>query len=428
MSSNFSERLALLPLAGGLVRVCLLVLSLATSANAADVRIILRYDDYSSYGEESGTAQLERSLFEAVRQLGGNLIVSVIPFPGMDYPASPAEAADLPPVLGPVKRDLLRSYVRDGTVTVALHGFSHKARSTAGPPTEFGGLPDPTQAFLLRTAKVRLESVAGSEVSAFVPPFNHYDAATLTALEATGFKLLSAGFSGPSEPGSQLTFLPGPVHPHALKAKVLEALRQGHGSVLAIMTMHPYDFAESREPLPTFRNHEQVRLEDLIRDIRELVGQKGVAIASAKALIESGEDLSFARLQSNLRLQSSLVSRNHLLPSALNLYAVDGLYYQRQEADQLYRRQLLAAFCLYASFFGMCATAAHLASSRVVSRVSGARFVTLGLAPATLLVIGLRGYVAGFHLTTALLVSACLGISFGGVLPLRAFVRTRDGA
>ncbi len=49
---------------------------------ATDLKIILRYDDYSKYSP----TDVEQMLFEMTKNIGGGVLVGVIPFPKAPYP------------------------------------------------------------------------------------------------------------------------------------------------------------------------------------------------------------------------------------------------------------------------------------------------------------------------------------------------------
>lgn len=174
--------------------VALIVGLLLPAAATATVKIVLRYDDYSSFQPDPRIIAFERTLFHGVQAVGGHLIVGVIPFPGAPHPESEAAAAQAALPLGDDKRELLRRYVDAGTVTVAIHGYNHgDSRMLQGTASEFAGLPQDRQELLLRSARRALLDATGIEARIFVPPFNQYDGATLRALGRTGFDVLSAG-------------------------------------------------------------------------------------------------------------------------------------------------------------------------------------------------------------------------------------------
>ena len=194
-------------------------------AVASEVRVILRYDDYSSFQSDPRVIAFERALFEGVRAVGGHLIVGVIPFPGVRHPESEPAAGSLPLPLGPDKRELLKRFVDLGTVTPAVHGFSHgNNRRNPGASSEFTGLPEEEQTLLLKLARRALLDEAGVDARVFVPPFNTYDETTLRALREAGFEILSAGRRGATDAAAPIRYLPSTVHPRDLRRAVTTAL------------------------------------------------------------------------------------------------------------------------------------------------------------------------------------------------------------
>ena len=399
-------------------------------AQAKNIKVILRYDDYSSYSNREARINVEKILFKAVRSIGGSVLVGVIPFPGRDYPDFSSNTKDLPLDLTQDKRDLLINYSHDGTVIVGLHGFSHKNNVPTNRPdeyAEFRGLPEEQQTFLLRTAKNVLKSTIGIDVKVFIPPFNKYDTSTLKALNATGFELISAGVNGgPAIPELPIRYLPSGVYPENLRKVVMSAIKHGHTDVIIVTTIHPYDIKETGEAdeLPSFRSGKQISIEKIEQYLHQLHDEKIVQISSVQKLIDDGEDLSAGRLNADLKLRTSFVSKHRLIPEVFNLYPLQGLYYKQTTSMRMYRNQIIAAICFYMScFLVSCVGVLFLSKWLKILRGNTAYllvvFILIGIFS-----IGTRSYFSGFYLTSAVGLVICLG--FLGGIALGLILKAKD--
>lgn len=312
----------------------------APGASAAAVKVVLRYDDYSSFDKDPRIIDFEQALFEGVRSIGGHLIVGVIPFPGVPHPQAYPPPQSMPVLLGEDKARLLERYVAAGVITPAVHGFNHGNSHRSGSVrSEFAGLTEDQQALLLKTARQALRDELGVDARVFVPPFNTYDESTLRALASTGFEVLSAGRRGVVDETVPLAYLPSTVHPQGLRRAVAVALNEGKEDTLVVATLHPYDFIDTGQSLPEFHGREpQISLDQWLADLREIAAQKGVELVSVQQLLDEHEDLTAARFRANEQDRFGLVSRAPLLDS-MHLVASDGTYYARSEAERLHFRQ-----------------------------------------------------------------------------------------
>lgn len=330
-------------------RFCLIValaLAMVQATEASQLTIVLRYDDYSN----NSNMEIEKTLFETARSLAGGVLVGVIPPRKKNQLAAQKTATSLFGNLKKEKIDLLREYHSDGTVEIAVHGFAHRNNS-ANPnsPSEFAGLPPATQLSMLRQSREALEQITGLPINSFIPPYNTYDNDTLNALVTSGYKLLSAGASGKTLRNRTMKYLPGGPYPQKLKDTILLAYSKGHTDGLVVSTIHPYDILESGAEMAEFRHGSaQISIHKLIENLHEIQKLGDVRIASVRTLNEAGEDLSSERLLANLRLRESHVTLHHLLPEALNLYPVSGLYYSRSGADHLRMLQTISSVTMYA--------------------------------------------------------------------------------
>lgn len=387
---------------------------LAAAPAAGELRVVLRYDDYSSISD----ARLERSLFEAARELDTAVLVGVIPFVGADHPVDGRDAPPAPGLAG-TRLALLRQYALTGVVDVAVHGYTHANRAPAGEPMyEFKGLPAATQAQWVKHARDYLERVVGVPVPSFIPPFNAYDRHTLAALQAAGFDLISAGRSGPGDE-ARLRYLPGTIYPHQLRPAIEAAAARGVPDAIIVVTAHPYDFLDSGSNLPEFRKHVgQITSAQFREDLEWANRQPGVRFVSARDLAHGAEDLSAQRLLANARLSAGTFNGRGLLPGGAQ--AFESLYYPRAAAEALHWRQWLLAGLLFGAL-ALAAAAALWVALPVLTRRRSRLSVLAALAgPAALGLLLARSASEGFFLSSALLAAVLLGVS--GAALARLFV------
>jgi len=202
------------------------------------ITVAFRYDDF---GQRS-TPSFEIPLMDTFQRHRVPVSVAVIPYvcAGDSHDLSPQ--ATLP--LTPEKAAILMPGLANGTVEVALHGYSHQ--TTRVPDyTEFQGLPYDEQLRRLTDGKALLEALFSVPITTFVPPWNNYDSNTLYALNALGFSVLSAG----PPPGTTVGLAPMKSIPENcgtpdVKARILAARASSDPSPLLVVMMHPDEFIE----------------------------------------------------------------------------------------------------------------------------------------------------------------------------------------
>ena len=384
---------------------------------ARQVKVLLRYDDYSSFHDDPRVIGFERALFEGVHAAGGHLIVGVIPFPGMPYPQTATQADERPLPLGEDKRRLLQQYADAGAVTVALHGYNHgNNKRVAGVASEFSGLPERRQALLLGAGRQAVQRATGLDTRVFVPPFNQYDAATLHALSATGFELLSAGRSGPTSDVVPLRYLPETVHPQGLRRAVSAALAEGWDDTIVVATLHPYDFIDAGEPMPGFRNDgPQLRLSQWLDDLRAVASMDGVRLVSPQQLHDADEDLSSARFEANAALRQGPITEHRLLPQWARLYPADGVQYSLAVAQRILFQQIVALAVMAVVALGLSWALTRRALRRWGSARAHLRLVPLGAGLSGIGGVALHAHAAGFFFAAGLVLFVCLGMVCGSV-------------
>lgn len=381
------------------------------AANTDGLQVLFRYDDYSRFSN----SKFEERLFDTIASMGATLLVSVIPFPGESYPNGNNPFLDPKAELGKEKVALVKKYTREGVVEIALHGYSHRNNFQNGhSSSEFAGLPATQQRHLLKIGKVALETSLEIPIDIFVPPFNTYDLNTISALEAVGFKLLSAGGGGPCSQNSKILYLPGTTYPQYVRSAVTAACTIGVTDGFIIITMHSYDFDESGQKLPDFRRHEkQIDLKALRYDIEWIKKQPGVSIVSCKQPLHKRKDLSGVRLKANTRVKSSLITRQGLIPNLPWLYPSYQVYYSQEIADRIYSRQIWVCVGIYGILFALSlAVPWHLLRTRPRKFVPLVRPVRIALVTLISLVI-IYASMNGFYMKAAMAVIFSIGWLIG---------------
>jgi hypothetical protein len=200
----------------------------------ATITVGLRYDDCSALSP----AILEDSILAVCARTGTPVTFGVVPAIGIgdNRKSEPVGDSTLPPG----RKRSLKAAREAGILDIALHGYAHRA-ATSDRRGEFIGVTQARQTELIRLGLREIESFAGP-VSTFIPPWNAYDAATLKALQANGFRTLSGDLAGIAKPGIPLRYVPATCLIPDLRDAVLAARRSGGGTVVAYF--HPYEFTD----------------------------------------------------------------------------------------------------------------------------------------------------------------------------------------
>lgn len=375
--------------------------------HGASVKVLLRYDDYT----RDSSAELEQGLLGGLHQFRIPLLVGVVPFVRAPYPGQATLTPNQEVNLGAEKFARLKQSLASGDVEIALHGFNHQTNFVIdGKPSEFAGLPLERQRQLLALGKAALEQSFGAPVRVFTPPYNAFDRTTVRAMEQAGFKILSAGVR-PIQDRSTLLYIPGTAYPQKMRKAVEAALSHGAGDKLIVVVMHPYDFSESEDAIPSFRKEGmKISVQDFLRDIRWTMAQPNVSFVSVSDELGSRGDLSAERVSANDALVKSSLRALGLAPTGLSGRTPDGFLIPQTEADAMRRGDYLLALGIHGGFTFL----AYVLSSRLNRVPAVARRRPLqrrSLAALGAVVVGL-GYLRGFYI----LKTVCLVSAFGWFL------------
>lgn len=255
-----------------------------SQGNDADklVNVIFRYDDYSA----NSVTDAELKIMEAFRKHGIPITFGVIPFKVPGDPEDPTPRDLIP--LDSVKGDILRTGYEEGILEISMHGYSHQTNSPEY-LSEFANLDYNGQIQKLSAGKKYLEDITGARVTTFLPPWNTYDLNTLSALEETGFTILSANKKGLAVKSSNLQYLPISCELPELKDAVKAARNSSDDQPLVVALLHDYDFLDINDVNGVITYRE-------FFDLIDWVGaQDDVRILSISQAGEIIEDLSAER-------------------------------------------------------------------------------------------------------------------------------------
>jgi predicted deacetylase len=247
--------------------------------------VFFRFDDYSA----SSPVEIETALVAALRRHKVAATFGVIPEVTKGRYNDPNTLGTVP--YTPAKIDFLRRAAQDGSVDIALHGFNHRTRSSAGPHSEFVGMPADEQRVRLRQGRDVLRHHFGVEPTVFIPPWNRYDQQTLEALSGLGIRCLSANRYGPSH--ESLFFVPITAELRELREAVAQARKNGDADSLIGILLHPYDFMESGDPRAS------TTFEEFDEELAWLATQPDVRVASIAALCQENTSLNADRYRAN---------------------------------------------------------------------------------------------------------------------------------
>jgi peptidoglycan/xylan/chitin deacetylase (PgdA/CDA1 family) len=264
-----------------------LVLASSPAATPGPVYVALRYDDYCA-APPSGTDPrwvADHGFLEMFARLGVRPLVAVIP------KAESYDGKRVVPFSDPrnaARAHYLAHLFHQRKIDVAQHGLSHAFRPGVMPHTEFAGWPWLDQLGMIAEGRQVLEGILGQAPTAFVPPSNTYDAATLHALGALGFRLISGRVGEGVATDARLQYLPGTVEYPRFEGAVRNALNFP-GPTIVIGILHPFDAREytGRAAQPTLAQIEVT--------LRRVLTLPGVQVTSMEELARQHPELVTAR-------------------------------------------------------------------------------------------------------------------------------------
>ncbi len=261
-------------------RTLTLLLAMAASVGVlgqGPVLVGLRYDDFVGPPAKGPDQRLrmENALFAACRRVGLVPTVSVVPA------AKRYLDENLGPWDSPAGRQrvlLLRSLATRGAIDLAQHGYRHDFRPDEREASEVAGLPEARQREMISFGKQVLRGLVGRSVTTFVPPANSYDAATLDALAATGFQVISGMLGEGPAHREDLMYVPVTVEFAHLEDAVRNAAAYP-GPTLVIAMLHPYEIRDYAEGTG---QHSMAEIEATLLRIKAISGVEFTSIGQVQ--------------------------------------------------------------------------------------------------------------------------------------------------
>jgi len=347
------------------------------------INVVFRYDDYSARSR----TDIELKILDAFRKSKASITFGVIPFVVAGNVHDPLPQKLLP--LTPAKCNILKDAFADGTLDIALHGYSHQ---TTNPQkmTEFSGVDYTNQLERLTKGKQFLETFIGAPVNTFIPPWNSYDSNTLHALEELGFRTVSGDRFGAGK-DSSLNFLPCTCNLNQLRSALRVARSSYDTNPVIVVCFHQFSFRELDN------NRGSVDYKEFCDLLSWLCSQKDVRLLSISEATSVIPDLSGGRLLLNKRY----LSLTELMPPFPSLLKENKTQYI--ESNGIYLLEILV-FLIYCfllislgiifSFIPLCFLfSKHQLFIKIVCFISVAVSVILSIYIYHDLHVSLRGIV-----------------------------------
>jgi peptidoglycan/xylan/chitin deacetylase (PgdA/CDA1 family) len=263
--------------------------------------VILRYDDYELYrGYLKSTSQEE----EFVKfLLTNNIKMSIAPIP---FSVSNEEMQNNEVL--PSKIQLLTEGLRKNLFEICLHGYQHKNNAMECSPSEFSGISLQTQKTWIEKGKSKLESLTGTKVKVFVPPFNGWDQNTLIALTNNGFSILSAE-AGAFPRTNHINYFPYTATPKELQ--YLLGTNSIGKNKLIVVNIHPHDLPEDKNRIGLSKLK---KLLEEIKDPNRKMELLSFEEAVANRIVFTQEELlNFSKFFGHIQFWENLPLSNYLI-------------------------------------------------------------------------------------------------------------------
>jgi len=281
--------------------------------------VILRYDDYNLYSNNPEGTSLEEEFLKFALTENMKMSVAPVPFVISDEEMQNNEGL-------PSKIQLLTEGRRKNLFEICLHGYQHKNNSAKCSPSEFSGVSLQTQKTWIEKGKRKLESLTGTKVKVFVPPFNGWDQKTLMALTDNGFSILSAE-AGAFPKTNNVYYFPYTVTPKELE--YLLANNYIGDNKLIVVNLHPFDLHEDNNRIGFSKLRKLFKeIKDPNRNMKLLFFEEAVAkkiVFTQEELLNLSKRFDEVRFWDNLPLSGWLIRTTCL--SANRPYYLDSILY-----------------------------------------------------------------------------------------------------
>lgn len=353
------------------------------------ITVIFRYDDYSSLSP----TELEVEIINAFKNYNIPLTLGVIPYICKD------SSEPLPLSLS--KAEILKNAIDSGILETALHGYCHQmaSKTSDGTYSEFSGVDYNSQIKKITDGKNLLEEMLKIKINTFIPPWNSYDLNTIEALEAAGFKHISADSSGITKESSVIKYLPMTTSLLNLSDTVRRAKEVSNIQPVIVAFFHPFEFVEIDNKRGVITYHNFVELLKWIKSQEDVsfstIGETGGRIGELKPHL----------FTNNSYFPPSTLYR--LSPQFLNI-----LYFNEFFINGIKTKWWLFLILLYLVVIGISA----IISLIMVSFINQLKAIKLFVKYGWILILGISIYVLqdfNIALRGALAITSTSGIYIG---------------
>jgi hypothetical protein len=263
------------------------------AAGEKQIIVVFRYDDYSSLS----STELELRLINTFQKYKIACTFGVVPFTvSNQLNASPQNVFPL----SQPKAMILRNALKDGTLEIAQHGYSHQTILEKGLYSEFYGLDYNSQLQKIGKGKIFLEEILHTKITTFIPPYNSYDLNTIRVLEKLRFSCISSSLYGDATELSKLHFLPKTCSLLQLQNAVKTARNIRDFQPIIVVLFHEYDFLEIDKRQGKFTYQEFLDL------LNWITSQKDIHVMTVNQATYMVSDLSAKRFLMNHSAKSLL--------------------------------------------------------------------------------------------------------------------------
>lgn len=366
------------------------------------INLILRLDDFSTISN----SEFEKKLLSLMEKYNVPCTFGVVPFVYQDEYDSSIQVEH---PLSQENVQMLRPYVEEGLVEIALHGFHHNTQATklnGYVPGEFFGISQEEQEDLIVRGKAYLDDTFSCNVTTFIPPWNTYDEATLGALKKLEFSCISTGNRfGPVISNASLLYLPALCKLSDVLPVINEVLRIGLDEAVIVVCFHHYEFVE----VSPNRTDYQLTIDQLEELFSRIQKMEGVSLYTVRDFASRDTTLTAERYL----LTSQLVRNTNIVPPVIKGWLPAPKHYPSVERARklLFRVTIGSIGYYFLMFLSSIALGLFIGLKLTNSLLIFSVILVVALLLYTIVRIRLKGKI-NYRTLSLMLFSGGLGIGF----------------
>ena len=269
------------------------------SDKSGNIKLVFRLDDFTL-----SNSKFYDDLFDVYEKYNTPLCLGVIPFDEKDVVVNELDS---------IKLNQLKNKISSGKVDITLHGYNHLDNLRKDNPpnkltrfllnlkySEFSEVPWSLQFEKIRKGKTVLDSLLGTDIKTFIPPWNSYDNHTLEALDSLQFEAISAGFDGVAT-SKRIKYIPNTYENFNQLPQVLNNLKKQE--VIIVVLLHPYSFKECC-PTCSLDSTKRINLNDLDTLLNWINNQNQIQCISFSGLLKTESNLGSDRYAAHSLMNS----------------------------------------------------------------------------------------------------------------------------